>query len=563
MLRFPFNRGIGPMVLRCRFIHRASAVAVLALAGVVVSGPSQSAQADARRVRSTLTRPSEWIPRERAEVERLLSELGKSNRGFAGMWRIGGRTSRGVPYEGLLHVTKLSSGAYRAVGSTTYPDGNVVSWVGAGEEREGRLHLTYESRTGARGEGDLNLHSHRSATGTWRSLGGTAGSGEEVLARDTALERKHLLRRRADLEEAAAACSAPVALDAKAPPNRPLVSGDGKVRVAMSPLADGTLSREWIRFIDQAKQKLDVAVFEFEIPAIAEALQRARKRGVEIRFLTDSMNLNPVIDGLAKTGIPVVGDGRKAYMHNKFMVADGARVLTGSFNPTHVGESRSDNNLVVVESPSLATQYLAEFEEMFVDRKFGITSPRNTLSAPIRLARRASLPDSVSATTVRVLFAPEDGVKAALLEILQNARKSVDFMSFTINERSIAGTLVEKHLQGLRVRGVIERFKSGDKAGSQFGFLRRAGVPVRLDRSANILHHKVIVIDEESVILTGSYNFSESADRTNDENLLILYNEEIAREFLREFERTWERGEDPGPAGWGAPGVVERLDDTR
>ena len=52
------------------------------------------------------------------------------------------------------------------------------------------------------------------------------------------------------------------------------------------------------------------------------------------------------------------------------------------------------------------------------------------------------------------------------------------------------------------------------------------------------MHHKVIIIDDETVI-TGSYNFSRNAERSNDENILIIKNKEIAREFNREFRRCW------------------------
>ena len=52
------------------------------------------------------------------------------------------------------------------------------------------------------------------------------------------------------------------------------------------------------------------------------------------------------------------------------------------------------------------------------------------------------------------------------------------------------------------------------------------------------MHHKVILIDGETVI-TGSYNFSKNAETSNDENILILKNREIAGAFLREFRRCW------------------------
>ncbi len=50
------------------------------------------------------------------------------------------------------------------------------------------------------------------------------------------------------------------------------------------------------------------------------------------------------------------------------------------------------------------------------------------------------------------------------------------------------------------------------------------------------MHHKVVIIDEE-IVITGSYNFSRSAEERNDENIIIIYNAEIAQEFIKEFQR--------------------------
>ena len=57
------------------------------------------------------------------------------------------------------------------------------------------------------------------------------------------------------------------------------------------------------------------------------------------------------------------------------------------------------------------------------------------------------------------------------------------------------------------------------------------------------MHHKVIIIDGEIVIF-GSFNFSDSADRSNDENLLIIYNRAVAARFEEEFQRVFKLARD-------------------
>jgi phosphatidylserine/phosphatidylglycerophosphate/cardiolipin synthase-like enzyme len=73
-----------------------------------------------------------------------------------------------------------------------------------------------------------------------------------------------------------------------------------------------------------------------------------------------------------------------------------------------------------------------------------------------------------------------------------------------------------------------------------------ADVPVRQDGNPGTFHHKVIVIDGETVV-TGSLNFSENADSSNDENVVIIQNRAIAARYLEEFERRWQEANDPDP----------------
>ena len=72
--------------------------------------------------------------------------------------------------------------------------------------------------------------------------------------------------------------------------------------------------------------------------------------------------------------------------------------------------------------------------------------------------------------------------------------------------------------------------------GGEYDTFARAGLDVRQDGIDGLMHHKVFVIDEQ-IVITGSYNFSRSAEERNDENILVIYNTDIAQEFLKEFER--------------------------
>jgi len=92
------------------------------------------------------------------------------------------------------------------------------------------------------------------------------------------------------------------------------------------------------------------------------------------------------------------------------------------------------------------------------------------------------------------------------------------------------------------VKGVFETFgSSGDR--SELKTFWCAGLPVRQDGNGSFLHDKIIIIDN-SIIVTGSLNYSTNADESNEENVLILDNAEIAALYLQEFDKLWNQAHD-------------------
>jgi len=183
-------------------------------------------------------------------------------------------------------------------------------------------------------------------------------------------------------------------------------------------------------------------------------------------------------------------------------------------------------------SRQIAADYTNEFEQLFEGR-FGTAKSSATPYPHVRVGQ----------ATVEVYFAPEDGVAKYVLQRLQAAKRSIHFMSFSYTSSAIADAMVGQDKAGLQVRGVFESQNAGG-TGSAFGRLRQGGVDVLEDGNCYILHHKVIVIDEHTVI-TGSYNFTNSAERDNDENLVIVNDPNLARAYLDEFQRVYAQVQAP------------------
>jgi phosphatidylserine/phosphatidylglycerophosphate/cardiolipin synthase-like enzyme len=280
--------------------------------------------------------------------------------------------------------------------------------------------------------------------------------------------------------------------------------------------------------LDAARLSIDVACYHVNLEEIAAALLRAQGRGVVVRLVTDDEQANePVLQSLARSGIVVKDDGSPSLMHHKFIVIDGDEVWTGSMNLTTGSVYHDDNNLLHLRSAEIAADFSREFEEMYRDNLFGALSEPDTPYAQTGL----------EGMEVEVLFSPDDGVARRLVRLIGEADESIDVLAFAFTSDALADAMLERREQGVRLRGVMERDQA-DAAGAEYFHVLGAGAEFRLDNSYGNMHHKVILIDGDTVV-TGSYNFTRSAEMANDEALLILRSPALAAVYAEEFERLY------------------------
>lgn len=281
--------------------------------------------------------------------------------------------------------------------------------------------------------------------------------------------------------------------------------------------------------IAAAQHSVDVAAYNLDLWSIRDAILEAQRSGARVRLVVEDGNIEqPEIQDLIGAGIAVVTDGQRALMHHKFVVVDQWHVWTGSMNFTLNGAYRNDNNLLHLQSSRLAKDYVREFEEMYVEGRFGQLSRWDT---PFPIIE-------VDGTRLEVYFSPDDDPLLGILKALGEAREQVLVMAYTLTSDEIAALLLEKSQEGLDVRVVMEADQVRS-TGNDFTRLQEAGVDALLDGNPYNMHHKVIIIDGE-IVITGSYNFTRSAEERNDENLIIIRDEELAQEYLVEFTRIWE-----------------------
>jgi phosphatidylserine/phosphatidylglycerophosphate/cardiolipin synthase-like enzyme len=283
--------------------------------------------------------------------------------------------------------------------------------------------------------------------------------------------------------------------------------------------------------MDGAIQSIDVATQEIDLWSIRDALIRAHERGIQVRVVTETdYASNPEMQALVLAGIQVRGDERQPLMHNKFVVIDESEVWTGSMNLTVNGAYRNNNNLLRIQSAQLADQYTEEFEEMLLEDRFGQLSWPDVPRPPVE----------VEGTQIEVLFSPDMRTGDHIVALLQSAEESIHVMAFNLTLDAIADTILRRADEGIEVQGLFDADQSQNQ-GSDVTRFGESGIDVTLDGNPRKMHHKVIIIDE-SIVITGSYNFSRNAEEKNDENVLIIYSPRMAKEYLIEFSRLREIG---------------------
>jgi phosphatidylserine/phosphatidylglycerophosphate/cardiolipin synthase-like enzyme len=297
----------------------------------------------------------------------------------------------------------------------------------------------------------------------------------------------------------------------------------------------GGVEEAVIASIDGARLSVDAAFYSLSLREVGNALLRARDRGVAVRVVMESDNRErSVPQALIDGGLPILGDRRESLMHDKFIIIDRSEVWTGSMNFTVNGSYDDNNNLLHLRSVKVAENYRTEFEEMYTDDLFG---PDSLASTPNPFL-------TVDGTDIETYFSPDDNVAARLVELLGTAEQSIHFLAFSFTSDNIAQVIRERADAGVTVMGVMEDAQVASNQGTEFDLFVQAGLEVRRDGNPGQMHHKVIIIDRK-IVITGSYNFTGSAEDRNDENLVIIFSPEIAELFLAEFARVFALAEQP------------------
>ncbi|MCW3127130.1 MAG: C-terminal target protein [Bacteroidetes bacterium] len=316
-----------------------------------------------------------------------------------------------------------------------------------------------------------------------------------------------------------------------------------------------TLDDTLIAYINRATQTLDIAIYQFSqgsgMADIAGAINSAYGRGVTVRLIYDGKDNASNSIGLLNAGIHTLASpGGSGYniMHNKFMIIDvanssNATVWTGSTNWSELMFDRDVNNAVIIQDQPLAQAYLAEFEQMWGSTT-ATPNATNAKFGPFKTATTAHT-FTIDGKTVQLYFSPSDNTNDQIVTAINTADKQLFFGVYTFTESPNANAISAKYsTAGMTVKGIMDEFSIGYSAYNILSPLMGSDLKI-YSQSNKVYHSKMMVVDPDypamdPLVLTGSHNWSVTADTKNDENTLIIHDSTLANQYLQSFAGSFE-----------------------
>ncbi len=315
-----------------------------------------------------------------------------------------------------------------------------------------------------------------------------------------------------------------------------------------------------VAFLSRAKYSLDICVYNFVSYSssstdngvkIANAVNGAYSRGVKVRWIYEASNSNSGLP-LLNTGIHTLGSPQGSnytIMHNKFVIVDAnstnpndAYVWTGCMNWDDEQYNSDYNNIVIVQDSALAHAYLGEYNMMWGDT--GVV-PNTSVSKfgqyKTNLGRHSF---TVEGNQVELYFSPSDNTDSHIQSSISSANTDMYFGVYTFTMYADASLIVSKYNSGVYVAGIDDSYSNSYSPYTAFTSGLGSHFKVFTETSSTIYHNKFLIVDpsdacSDPLVLTGSHNWTSSANTHNDENTLIIHNDTFANLYYQYFKASF------------------------
>ena len=306
-----------------------------------------------------------------------------------------------------------------------------------------------------------------------------------------------------------------------------------------------------IAYINRAKETIDFCIYNINnsrLSNVSEALNSAYNRGVRIRFITSGNTAHSGVDDLVPE-IQVIEspyNSSTGIMHNKFAIFDANStdatkpwIWSGSTNLTYDQINTDANNMIFIQDQTLAKTYKIEFEEMWGNSgaqpnegnsKFGAKKTDNTPHEFV-----------IGDNRVQSYFSPSDGTNQKIINAINTAENDLNVETMLITRTDLANTISDAKQRGAEVHVITNRENNNSETVNDIlNSALPAGKFIFDNSASGTLHHKLAIVDanyaaSDPQVITGSHNWSNSANDRNDENTLIIHSAEIANQYFQQF----------------------------
>jgi len=315
--------------------------------------------------------------------------------------------------------------------------------------------------------------------------------------------------------------------------------------------------------IDRTEKTLFLAIYDLKLSEVADAILRAKARGVLISLIYDEGHTKPAVPGagsgpseeylaLVAAGIPtrlLKGGGSFGIMHHKYAVFDGELLMTGSFNWTRPADEKHFENAVFKTDPALIAGFMKNWKWMWaLGRAPASVADSSDASAAAGFGPPPADPvkpvSFAGGKYPRYAFSPQGGVEDMLVDAIGRSKHTIDVAMFSFYAQRVADALIAAKTRGVVVRVVGDGMQARR---SQPMLALSKGVDLRLSAGrggVGAMHHKYALFDG-ALLMSGSYNFSANAEQFNFENDLFTVDPAEAAAFAGEFSAVWAQARAP------------------
>ncbi len=315
---------------------------------------------------------------------------------------------------------------------------------------------------------------------------------------------------------------------------------------------NGTFKDTLIAYINRAKSTIDFCVYNFyqtsasdNINSIATAVNAAYARGVTIRWICNGTSTNNALVNLNTNIHSIASPTTTGYgiCHNKFVVFDANStnvndpiVWTGSFNFTTQQNSSDYNNVLIIQDKNVAQTYYSQFNQMWG----GTSATPGTSAFGIHKVASTVNTFTVNGTKVEVYFSPMDGAKTQLQNVINSASGDLQFGIYTFTDVQAATAIKNRIAAGVSVFGIMDVYSQTYTPYTTLSPSTVMGTNLKIYNGAgsSLYHSKIIMADalhpaSDPQVGAGSFNWTTSAESTNDENFIIIHDAVIANQYYQ------------------------------